>query len=115
MTDSRIREQARSYKGSSKPQIVGAAICTGTCRCRVAQGLCESDLGREFFRAQILPPHPQNVHQQHAEKKQQRDSAEQQAHKIRFTFFVAPGETVIRNDSGDTEKYEIQHGSTKVS
>ena len=79
------------------------------CRCREAQGLCESDLGREFFRAQILPPHPQNVHQQHAEKKQQRDSAEQQAHKIRFAFFVAPGETVIRNDSGNREKYEIQH------
>lgn len=61
-----------------------------------------------YLRLRYSTPQLQHIHQQNAEKKQQRDGPEQEPDEIGFTFLVAPGEAMVGDDAGDDEKKDVQ-------
>ena len=53
-------------------------------------------------------PQLQHIHQQNAEKEQQRDGPEQEPHEVRLTLLIPPCETMVGDESGNDEKNNIQ-------
>ena len=55
-----------------------------------------------------LPPEPEHVGEQNPKKEEHRDGAVEQAHEVRVSLLIAPGEAVVRHGGGDDQEQEVR-------